>query len=158
MFFGFLSGFLWICECLGTPFSLLTSVPLVLKPILTFSKGRNKLLYFVKDFFSQLLQSITSAPSRSPPKGRCRLLWFCQRLVDAGYSGSVKDWLMLVALVVDKSLTIRRLQANNNIANGICPSPSGEVRWGLMSICRVTTTPIPPKKEVPKHLQILLNP
>ena len=131
MFFGFLSGFSWICECLGTPFSLLTSVPLVLKPILTFSKGRNKLLYFVKDFFSQLVQSITSAPSRSPPKGRCRLLWFCQRLVDAGYSGSVKDRLMLVALVVDKSLTIRRLQANNNIANGICPSPSGEVRWGL---------------------------
>ena len=36
--------------------------------------------------------------------------------------------------------------------------PSGEARWGLMSICRVTTTPIPPKKEVPKHLQILLNP
>ena len=35
--------------------------------------------------------------------------------------------------------------------------PSGEARWGLMSICRVTT-PIPPKKEVPKHLQILLNP
>ena len=35
---------------------------------------------------------------------------------------------------------------------------SGEARWGLMSICRVTTTPIPPKKEVPKHLQILLNP
>ena len=138
MFFGFLSGFLWICECLGTPFSLLTSVPLVLKPILTFSKGRNKLLYFVKDFFSQLLQSITLAPSRSPPKGRCRLLWFCQRLVDAGYSGSVKDRLMLVALVVDKSLTIRRLQANNNIANGICPSPSGEVRWGLMTIGRVT--------------------
>ena len=138
MFFGFLSGFLWICECLGTPFSLLTSVPLVLKPILTFSKGRNKLLYFVKDFFSQLLQSITLAPSRSPPKGRCRLLWFCQRQVDAGYSGSVKDRLMLVALVVDKSLTIRRLQANNNIANGICPSPSGEVRWGLMTICRVT--------------------
>ena len=76
MFFGFLSGFLWICECLGTPFSLLTSVPLVLKPILTFSKGRNKLLYFVKDFFSQSLQSITLAPSRSPPKGRCRLLLF----------------------------------------------------------------------------------
>ena len=138
MFFGFLSGFLWICECLGTPFSLLTSVPLVLKPILTFSKGRNKLLYFVKDFFSQLLQSITSAPSRSPPKGRCRLLWFCQRLVDAGYSGSVKDRLMLVALVVDKSLTIRRLQANNNIAKGICPSPSGEVRWGLKISCRET--------------------
>ena len=45
MFFGFLSGFLWICECLGTPFSLLTSVPLVLKPILTFSKGRNWLLW-----------------------------------------------------------------------------------------------------------------
>ena len=95
-------------------------------------------LYFVKDFFSQSLQSITSAPSRSPPKGRCRLLWFCQRQVDAGYSGSVKDRLILVALVVDKSLTIRRLQANNNIANGICPSPSGEVRWGLMTIGRVT--------------------
>ena len=157
MFFGFLSGFLWICECLGTPFSLLTSVPLVLKPILTFSKGRNKLLYFVKDFFSQLLQSITSAPSRSPPKGRCRLLWFCQRLVDAGYSGSVKDRLMLVALVVDKSLTIRRLQANNNIANGICPSPSGEARWGLLSICRVSTL-IPLGKEVFQHLQIQLNP
>ena len=57
---------------------------------------------------------------------------------DADYSGSVKDWLMQVALVVDKSLTIRRLQANNNIANGICPSPSGEVRWGLMTIGRVT--------------------
>ena len=122
MFFGFLSGFLWICECLGTPFSLLTSVPLVLKPILTFSKGRNKLLYFVKDFFSQSLQPPLVLPRRG----------------DAGYSGSVKDRLMLVALVVDKSLTIRRLQANNNIANGICPSPSGEVKWGLMTIGRVT--------------------
>ena len=74
---------------------------------------------------------------------------------------------MLVALVVDKSLTIRRLQANNNIANGICPSPSGEVRWGLkiscrvtwglLSICRVSTL-IPLGKEVFQHLQIQLNP
>ena len=40
--------------------------PLVLKPILTFPKGRDKLLCFVKDF-SQSHQSITSAPSRSPP-------------------------------------------------------------------------------------------
>ena len=87
MFFGFLSGFLWICECLGTPFSLLTSVPLVLKPILTFSKGRNKLLYFVKDFFSQSLQPPLVLPRRG----------------DAGYSGSVKDWLMQVTLVLSKT-------------------------------------------------------
>ena len=132
---------MWICECLGTPFSLLTSVPLVLKPILTFSKGRNKLLYFVKDFFSQSLQPPLVLPRRG----------------DAGYSGSVKDWLVQVTLVVDKPLTIRRLQTNNKTANGICPSPTGEARWGLMSICRVST-PIPPGKEVPKHLQILLNP
>ena len=38
--------------------------PLVLKPILTFPKGRNKLLC-----------QWASVPSRSPPKGRCRLLW-----------------------------------------------------------------------------------
>ena len=37
--------------------------PLVLKPILTFPKGRDKLLRSVKDFISQS----TSAPSRSPP-------------------------------------------------------------------------------------------
>ena len=76
---------------------------------------------------------------------------------DADYSGSVKDWLVQVTLVADKPLTIRRLQTNNKTANGICPSPSGEARWGLLSICRVST-PIPPGKEVPKHLQILLNP
>ena len=29
---------------------------------------------------------------------RCRLLWFCQRLGDADYSGSVKDLEMQVAL------------------------------------------------------------
>ena len=29
----------------------------------------------------RLVQSIISAPSRSPPKGRCRLLRFCHRLV-----------------------------------------------------------------------------
>ena len=74
------------------------------------------------NYFSQSLQPPLVLPRRG----------------DAGYSGSVKDRLMLVALVVDKSLTIRRLQANNNIANGICPSPSGEVRWGLMTIGRVT--------------------
>ena len=26
---------------------------------------------------------------------------------------------------------------NNQIANGVCPSPSGEVRWGWMAVCRV---------------------
>ena len=87
VFFGFICGFSWICECLGTPFSLLTSVPLVLKPILTFSKGRNKLLYFVKDFFSQSLQPPLVLPRRG----------------DAGYSGSVKDWLMQVTLVLSKT-------------------------------------------------------
>ena len=88
----------------------------------------------------RILQSITSAPSRSPPKGRCGLLWFCQRQVDADYSGSVQDWLMRITLVIDKPMTIRRLQTNNKTANGICPSPTGEARWGLMTIGRVTTT------------------
>ena len=32
--------------------------------------------------------------------GWCGLLWFCERLVDADYSGSVKDWLMQVTLVL----------------------------------------------------------
>ena len=57
--------------------------PHVLKPILTFPKGRNK------------------------------LLWFCQRQWDASYP-----------LNIDNTLIIRH--------NSICPSPTGEVRWGLI--------------------------
>ena len=62
--------------------------PLVLKPILTFPKGRNK------------------------------LLWFCQRQWDASY-----PWIRQA---------IDNYQASSNRC--ICPSPSGEVRWGLMLI------------------------
>ena len=32
--------------------------------------------------------------------GWCGLLWFCERLVDADYSGSVKDWLVQITLVL----------------------------------------------------------
>ena len=28
---------------------------------------------------------------------------------------------------------------DNHVAKGICPSPSGEVRWGLMTILRVVS-------------------
>ena len=27
----------------------------------------------------------------------------------------------------------------NQTVNGICPSPSGEARWGLMTVCGVTS-------------------
>ena len=138
MFFGFLSGFSLICECLGTPFSLLTSVPLVLKPILTFSKGRNKLLYFVKDFFSQLLQSITLAPSRSPPKGRDRYHWlYCCWLVAA--------WLSVIYQQQEQPASTCLWQNQSNLHQPVfdrtrvtCISPSGENERGLKISCRVT--------------------
>ena len=28
---------------------------------------------------------------------------------------------------------------DNHVANGICPSPSGEARWGLMAVYGVIT-------------------
>ena len=59
--------------------------PLVLKPILTFPKGRNKLPCFVKDLFSQSFQPPLVLPRRG----------------DADYSGSVKDREMLVTLAYD---------------------------------------------------------
>ena len=100
--------------------------PLVLKPILTFPKGRDKLL-------CQWFQPIISAPSRSPPLGRCWLLRYCQGLVDKGYSCY---WQGLV----DKGYSCYWQATNNQLAtdnnqtgNGICPSPTGEVRWGLIA-------------------------
>ena len=88
--------------------------PLVLKPILTFPKGRNKLPCFVKDLFSQSFQPPLVLPRRG----------------DAGYSGSVKDREMLVTLFM--------ITDNSQTAKGICPSPTGEDRWGLMAVSRVT--------------------
>ena len=88
--------------------------PLVLKPILTFPKGRNKLPCFVKDLFSQSFQPPLVLPRRG----------------DADYSGSVKDREMQVTLFM--------ITDNSQTAKGICPSPTGEDRWGLMAVSRVT--------------------
>ena len=41
---------------------------------------------------------------------RCRLLQFCQRLGDAGYSNSVKDWEMQVTPVLSKTGRCRLLR------------------------------------------------
>ena len=38
-----------------------------------------------------------------------------------------------VTLAIDKPLIIRRLLTINITCKGICPSPTGEDRWGLMS-------------------------
>ena len=84
--------------------------PLVLKPILTFPKGRNKLPCFVKDLFSQSFQPPLVLPRRG----------------DADYSGSVKDREMQVTLFM--------ITDNSQTAKGICPSPTGEDRWGLKFI------------------------
>ena len=51
--------------------------PLVLKPILTFPKGRNKLPCFVKDLFSQSFQPpLVLKPILTFPKGRNKLPCF----------------------------------------------------------------------------------
>ncbi|KIP58794.1 hypothetical protein ST41_02255 [Prevotella pectinovora] len=90
--------------------------PLVLKPILTFPKGRNKLPCFVKDLFSQSFQPpLVLKPILTFPKGRNKLPCFVKDLFsqsfqpplvlprrgDADYSGSVKDREMLVTLAYD---------------------------------------------------------
>ena len=66
---------------------------LVLKPILTFPKGRNKLPCFVKDLFSQSLQPPLVLPRRG----------------DADYSGSAKDREMQVTQVLSKTGRCRLL-------------------------------------------------
>ena len=88
--------------------------PLVLKPILTFPKGRNKLPCFVKDLFSQSFQPPLVLPRRG----------------DADYSGSVKDREMQVTLFMTTD--------DSQTAKSICPSPTGEDRWGLVAGSRVT--------------------
>ena len=48
-----------------------------------------------------------------------------------------------VTIAIDKRLIIRQLQMiirQYSTANGICPSPSGEARWGLKSVSRVTSS------------------
>ena len=47
--------------------------PLVLKPILAFPKGRNKLLCFVKDF-SKSIQPMNISPHLASPEGEGQLL------------------------------------------------------------------------------------
>ena len=89
--------------------------PLVLKPILTFPKGRNKLPCFVKDFFSQWHQPPPSLPRRG---GTVTLLLnsvnlFSPHLASPEGEGQilcfVKDCWMQVTLVNDKSPIIRLL-------------------------------------------------
>ena len=122
------SGALW-CSLLPDEFVTLTmssanklQPPLVLKPILTFPKGRNKLPCFVKDLFSQSLQPPLVLPRRG----------------DADYSGSAKDRGMQVTQVLSKTgrcwLLLLMTTDDSQSAKGICPSPTGEDRWGLKFI------------------------
>ena len=69
--------------------------------------------------------------------GWCRLLWFCQRLVGADYSGSVKDWLVQITLVNDKSMKISLLweTRNDNISECIVLV---DLRWWIpLKISRI---------------------
>ena len=73
--------------------------PLVLKPILTFPKGKDKLLCFVKDF-SKSIQPMNFSPLSFSPVGEMLVTPNCQRQVDAGYSVTVIDWWMQVSLAL----------------------------------------------------------
>ena len=75
------------------------------QPILTFPKGRNKLLCFVKDFFRQSYQPPPSLPRRGGTD----------------------------TIAFDKPLIIRRLLTIILLARVSVPPLRGEVRWGLMS-------------------------
>ena len=101
--------------------------PLGLKPILTFPKGRNKLLCLPTLAPPNLPRMITH-PNLPHGKGQAITKPNCfQPPPSLPRRGGT------VTIAIDKRLIIRQLQMiirQYSTANGICPSPSGEARWG----------------------------